>query len=143
MHVNFLACVSCHYQPEGVTLSYRWHKLGKDNNPEVSKKIITPFHQRETVILTKEQPDIARLLNAWKENDIRQKAEDHLRMHNPLLSEGIDCQSCHTTKNPLLDYRQLGYDEEVIMTIEENRIARFLSDESFKERPIKLMDLLQ
>jgi RNase P subunit RPR2 len=143
MHVNYLACTSCHYQPEGIALNYRWQQLAKDNDLEVAQKLITPFHQREAVALTKDHPDIARLLESWEESDIRRKAEDHLRIHSPLQSEGVDCQSCHTTKTPLLDYRQLGYDDDEIKAIEENLIARYLSDQSFKDKPIQLMDLLQ
>jgi hypothetical protein len=143
MHVNYLACTSCHYQPEGVVLDYRWHYFAGGNNFEDAHKIITPFQQRQTVMLTIDHPGIARLLESWEKNDVRRKAEDHLRFHLPLQSEGVDCQGCHTTKNPLLDYHQLGYDDKAIKTLRENRIARFLADDSFKEKPIKLMDLLQ
>jgi RNase P subunit RPR2 len=143
MHVNYLACTSCHYQPEGVVLDYRWHYFAEANNLEDAQKIITPFQQRNIVMLTNDHPDIARLLESWEKSDVRRKAEDHLRFHLPLLSEGVDCQRCHTTKTPLLDYRQLGYDNEAIKTLRENRIARFLTDDSFKEKSIKLMDLLQ
>jgi nitrate/TMAO reductase-like tetraheme cytochrome c subunit len=143
MHVNYLACVSCHYQPQGVTLNYRWQQWVDDIASEATKKIITPFHQQGAMTLTKAHPDIARLLESWEGNDIARKAEDHLRLHTPLQPEGVDCKSCHTSKTPLLDYRQLGYEEGEIKTIVENRIVRFFSEESFKDRPIILMDLLR
>jgi RNase P subunit RPR2 len=143
MHVNYLACASCHYQPQGVVLNYNWQQWVRDNDSEAIQKIITPFHQQEAVTLTKSHPDIARLLESWEGNDITRKAEDHLRLHIPLQPEGVDCKSCHISKVPLLDYRQLGYEEDQIKRIVENRIVRFFSEESFKDKPIILMDLLR
>jgi RNase P subunit RPR2 len=144
MHVNHLACISCHYQPEGVSLNYRWQHLQEGEIDQAANdKIIAPFQQRRMLTLTKQNPDIARLLESWEKDDIKHKAEDHIRLHKPIQSEGVDCQSCHTTKKSLLDFKQLGYDDEAITNLRENRIARYLSDESFKEKPIKLMELLQ
>jgi RNase P subunit RPR2 len=143
MHVNYLACASCHYQPEGIALNYRWKQWTKGSGQEATQKIITPFHQQQAVTLTKMHPDIARLLESWDGSDIRHKAQDHLRMHMPLKSEGVACQECHTTRAPLLDYHQLGYEEDEIKAIVENRIVRVFSAESFKEKPIILMDLLR
>jgi RNase P subunit RPR2 len=147
MHASHLACTSCHYQPQGVILTYRWqqHNGQQDEDPEqvVEAKLITPFYQEESVALTAKQPAIEKILDAWDTADIKLKAQHHLRLHSPLQPEGLDCKECHTTEASLLDFQQLGYDAEAIKKLTENRIARFLADESFKDKPIKLMDLLQ
>jgi hypothetical protein len=143
MHVNYLACTSCHYQPDGVSLTYRWSPAEEEQDQEASRKLITPFYQDDFVIPTTKQPEIAEVLDTWDEADINHKAQQHLRLHTPLQSEGRDCKDCHTTKAPLLDYQQLGYDAKEIKSITENRIARFLAEKSFKDKPVKLMDLLQ
>jgi hypothetical protein len=143
MHVNYLACASCHYQPDGVTLSYQWSPLDGEQGQGGSRKLITPFYRQDKAAPSARQPEIAKVLDTWDDADIKTKAQQHLRLHTPLQSEGTDCKDCHTTQTPLLDYQKLGYDAEEIKSITENRIARFLAEESFKDKPIKLMDLLQ
>jgi hypothetical protein len=147
MHTNHLACTSCHYQPEEVVLSYRWQQLDgpldEARGQLVSWKLIAPFYRQESILLTAKQPEIEAILDSWDEAKIEVKAQHHLRLHSPLQSEGIDCTGCHTTQTSLLDFKQLGYDVEEIKRMEENRIARYLTDDSFKDKPIILMDLLQ
>jgi mRNA-degrading endonuclease YafQ of YafQ-DinJ toxin-antitoxin module len=143
MHVNYLACTSCHYQPDGVRLTYRWSRQNGEQGQGTPRKLISPFYRQDLVTPTTRQAEIAEVLDTWDDADINTKAQQHLRLHTPLQSDGTGCKDCHTTQTPLLDYQMLGYDAEEIKSITENRIARFLAEESFKDKPIKLMDLLQ
>jgi hypothetical protein len=142
MHVNHLACASCHFKSEGVVLKYRWHQWDREAK-EASSPLITPHYQGQPVTPDADNPEIAKLLETWEESDINQQAEQHQRLHNPLEREGTRCDSCHTTETSLLDLEQLDYDEEEIHAIRNDRIARFLGDEAYEDKPIKLMDLLQ
>jgi RNase P subunit RPR2 len=142
MHVNHLACASCHFKPQGVALKYRWHQWDSKTK-EASAPLITPHYQGQPVTPDADNPEIAKLLETWDESDISEQAEQHQRLHNPLEREGTRCDSCHTTEASLLDFEQLDYDEEEIHAIRNDRIARFLGDEVYEDKPIKLMDLLQ
>jgi RNase P subunit RPR2 len=142
MHVNHLACASCHFKPEGLALKYRWHQWGS-NTKELSALLITPHYQGRPVTPDVDHPEIAKLIEVWEESGINEQAEQHQRLHNPLQTEGARCDSCHTTEASLLDFEQLDYDEEEINAIRYDRIARFLGDKVYEDKPIKLMDLLQ
>jgi RNase P subunit RPR2 len=144
MHVNYLACTSCHYRPEKVVIAYRWTQWEsnqKDNQKPIS--LITPFTQQEAVTLSEHHPEIRDFLLQWEKSEIGKQAEVHLKLHAPLENSGLECLECHTSDNPVLDYKALGYKEEEIKSLSENRIARMLGEEKFKDKPIKLMDLLR
>ena len=145
MHVNFLACSSCHFRPDGTVLKYRWHQWDSiaSEAGETEQLLITPMYQRQPVTPDADHTEIAKLLTSWDESGIEEKAHQHQRLHGPLESEGADCDSCHTTEVSLLDFKQLDYDEDEIKAIRNDRIARFLGDESYKDTPIKLVDLLR
>jgi hypothetical protein len=145
MHVNYLACASCHFQPEQVNLAYRWYqwKETSEQTEESGLKLIMPFYRQSAETLSKKHPEIAKILADWKVSDIQRKAQLHLRIHVPIKPEGRKCDACHTNDDPLLDYAELGFGNEAIKVITDNRISRYLSDDRFKDKPIKLMDLLQ
>jgi hypothetical protein len=144
MHVNYLSCASCHFEPENTDLDYRWHEWTSVSKGEASKiRHIIPFYQQGAETMSRKHPQISALLDAWEQSELPQKAELHLKIHTPLERDGPNCNSCHTDQNSKLDYVALGYSEEEIKAIQANRISKFLSDEKFKDKPIKLMDLLQ
>jgi hypothetical protein len=145
MHVNYIACTSCHFNPENVNLVYRWYQwdLNSDNAQEVDSKLIIPFYQQKAEAFSQDHPEISTLLAEWEGSALEKKAELHLKIHSPVETEGLNCSACHTEENKILDYADLGFSEEEIKQITENRISRFLSDDKFEDKPIKLMDLLQ
>lgn len=145
MHVNYLACTSCHFNPENVKLEYRWYQwdLTSNNAQESDSKLIMPFYQQKAEAFSLDHPEISALLAEWEESEVVKKAELHLTIHSPIAPEGITCSACHSEENHILDYADLGFGEEEIKQITENRISRFLSDDKFEDKPIKLMDLLQ
>ncbi|MES9941523.1 MAG: hypothetical protein ABW104_19570 [Candidatus Thiodiazotropha sp. 6PLUC2] len=145
MHVNFLACTSCHFNPENIDLEYRWYEWSSDStsNLQSNTKQILPFYQQRAETFSKDHPEISALLKEWEAGDLEKRAELHLKIHFPVDSEGSLCGTCHTEDNPTLDYVKLGFSDEEIELITKNRISRFLNDEAFKDKPIKLMDLLQ
>ncbi len=143
LHVNRLACTSCHFRPQGIELSYRLWTPTEGENPDEALSLIAPFSHAGDETFTPELPAIARLLQAWKQADDQQKAQLHLRIHTPLEKEGPGCRRCHTREDPLLDLEALDYDAEQIRKIQEDRIARYLGDESLEDQPIKLIDLLR
>ncbi|MCG8486075.1 MAG: hypothetical protein MI756_01250 [Chromatiales bacterium] len=144
MHVGYLACASCHFKPENVDFDYRWHAWADIAKGKPSKsRHIVPFYQQSAETLTRNHPQISAMLDAWERSELAAKAELHLKIHTPLERDGPACDVCHTEQNSALDYQALGYSTEEIKAIQENRISKFLSDENFKDRPIKLMDLLQ
>ncbi|MCG8038107.1 MAG: hypothetical protein JAZ19_13845 [Candidatus Thiodiazotropha taylori] len=144
MHVGFLSCASCHFKPDNIDFDYRWHEWGDifDGKPSRTRQIM-PFYQQGAETLTRKHPEISAMLAAWEQAEARERAELHLKIHTPLERDGSQCGVCHTEQNSLLDYQALGYSPEEIKAIQQNRIAKFLSDEKFKDKPIKLMDLLQ
>jgi RNase P subunit RPR2 len=145
MHVNHLACTSCHFQPEGIKLDYRKHEWVNVQPEKTGSKrfLVTPFSEQGIEAFDSEQPAIAELLRDWKENSTEQRARLHLQIHTPLKNEGLGCHDCHSAEQSKLDFAQLGYERDEIKSITNNPIARFLGDESFKDKPIKLIDLLQ
>jgi hypothetical protein len=145
MHVNYIACSSCHFQPDDMVLDYRWHQWNpsRDQRGTSAISLITPFSSQGMESFNAKHSDIAERLALWEASKIRQKAQLHLQFHTPLQSEGMNCPACHTKEQPVLDYIQLGYDRDEITLMTDNRIARYLGDQAFEDKPIKLMDLLQ
>ncbi|MEJ2619191.1 MAG: hypothetical protein P8163_02770 [Candidatus Thiodiazotropha sp.] len=144
MHVSYLSCASCHFEPENTDFDYRWYEWASVSQGELSKtRQIIPFYQQGAETMSRNHPEISALLDAWEQSELTQKAELHLKIHTPLERDGPKCNVCHTDQNSKLDYIALGYSVEEIKAIQENRISKFLSDEKFKDKPIKLMDLLQ
>ncbi|MEJ2424527.1 MAG: multiheme c-type cytochrome [Candidatus Thiodiazotropha sp.] len=140
MHVNTLTCTSCHFRPQGVELDYRFWTLGEAQSPQ---RLIAPYSQAGAETFPPEQPAIARQLQAWKHADEPQKVQLHLQIHTPLDKQGPSCRSCHTRQEPLLNLQSLDYDEAAVRKIQEDRIARYLGDESLEDQPIQLIDLLR
>jgi RNase P subunit RPR2 len=144
MHVNNLACASCHFKPDNVTLDYRRHEwMGDTEDAQSTTILIMPFYQQSAETLSRDHPDIAVLLEDWEKSEDEEKAQLHLKIHTPIKSEGVGCSQCHTDENPMLDYEALGFSADESKLIRENRISRYLSDERMEDKPVKLMDLLQ
>jgi cytochrome c553 len=144
MHVSYLSCASCHFRPENTNFEYRWHEWATlSDGQESNTRHIIPFYRQGAETMSRQHPEIRAMLDTWEKSDLNQKVELHLKIHTPLEQDGPQCDACHTDQNSVLDYQALGYSAEEIKTIQENRISKFLSDEQFKDKPIKLMDLLQ
>lgn len=145
MHVSTHACTSCHYRPQGVPLRYGRVQLqpGEKGGNRATYRLITPFRDGEAEMIVKGNPDIDGLLSTWKEADLDKRVELHQKIHGPLLEEAVGCGECHTKQTPMLNYAELGYDAEAIKSLTHNPIARLLGDEAYKEKRIKLTDLLQ
>jgi hypothetical protein len=145
MHVGTHACTSCHYRPQGVTLQYGRVQLqpGEKGGNSDTYRLITPYRDGEAELIVKGNPDIDGLLSAWKAADLGKRVELHQKIHGPLLEEPVGCGKCHTKQTPMLNYAELGYDAEQSKSLTHNPIARLLGDEAYKEKRIKLTDLLQ
>jgi hypothetical protein len=145
MHVSTHACTSCHYRPQGIQLRYGRVQLqpGEKNGKSDTHRLITPFRDGEAEIIVKGNPDIDGLLSIWKEADLGKRVELHQKIHGPLLEEPVACGKCHAKQSSMLDYTELGYDAEESKSLKHNPIARLLGDEAYKEKRIKLTDLLQ
>ncbi|MET0090878.1 MAG: multiheme c-type cytochrome [Candidatus Thiodiazotropha sp.] len=143
LHVQSLACTSCHFRPEEVELSYRHWPLKQSVAADDAPSLIAPFSAGVVEAFTREQPEIERLIGDWKQMDIQHKAAVHLHIHLPLDEQGPGCGNCHTREEPMLDLQALEYDEEQIRKIQQDRVARFLGDESLEDQPIRLIDLLR
>lgn len=116
MHVDFVACETCHYRPENIELNYSWfdyqqHKVlvpqtslwhsGRkkdDKMPFLSKDgnlKIVPLLNGEPVIATKHDPSAKALYQQWKDANTDEKAQLKAKLHLPLSLKGPECRACH------------------------------------------------
>ncbi|RDH86532.1 MAG: hypothetical protein DIZ77_04270 [endosymbiont of Seepiophila jonesi] len=142
MHSRKVACTTCHYRPEGITLDYAWYPTG--DNPDMDESgRITPFHQGELVAVPTVAPFAIELQRQWHLAALAVKARLHRRIHGPLEKEGPGCTDCHHQDQLFLDLDALGLKPEEIRSIRTNRIARFLGQKSPEGQQLQLRDLLQ
>lgn len=146
MHTQYLACETCHYRPEDVTLTYRWYDYqtkaeaeviagrfyagrGKEDADPLLKRDgsvkIAPFYGDQPVLITREHSFSQELQALWKAADEQQRVQIKASIHMPLQQKGAQCVACHTREEGMLDLAALSATPEQIKKIEQNTIADF------------------
>jgi len=135
-HSQRIDCLTCHYQPKNMVLSYTWSKPVVDTVPEKSdkpsKKII-PTSQNNSLLILAKHPFAQQTKESWDEGDLYQKERLHQQIHQPLSEIKLACNDCHQ-KTGLLDLQAFKFSPEEITKIETNRISRFLSELKSKDK---------
>ncbi len=119
-HNQRIDCLTCHYQPENISLKYGW------SNTTASKKIV-PLAQGNPLPISAKHPFSLQVKESWEQGDLYQKDRVYQKIHQPLSETKLKCSDCHQNKG-LLDLEALNFKPEEINKIEKNRISHFLSD---------------
>ncbi len=166
MHTKFIACETCHFRPETVKLSYRWEDVrdGKplqakqklfrqiaepEEKPEERTKSlhsfykITPFYQKESVVLRKQSVFAKETTRLWEQGTLDEKSQHRALLHAPLKKEGPECQECHDKQKNFLDLEGLGATAYQIEKIQNNIITQFFSRYKDKQQRIRIMSILR
>ncbi|BAO45680.1 hypothetical protein [Thiolapillus brandeum] len=145
MHGRWIACETCHWQPEGMSLDY-----GRVRVPgvPVAEGLIAPLVDGKPVVTLAEEPWVRRLARDWEQADKAARVNIKARLHQPLEEKGPDCIACHDGKDSLLDWKALGYERGRVKELRDNPIARFLqrTEPESPDDPvvrIQLRDLLE
>ncbi len=151
MHSRFISCETCHFKPENIQLEYQWLNFNNDSN-KTSAKRITPFYNKEAVIIFSDHELATQAKQTWKKKSsaestmaelYRERAKLKLRLHTPLSKNGPECLDCHNNKDQLLDLKSLGFTKKEITKLQQHSIPRFFSRFSKKEQRLRMSDLLQ
>ncbi len=160
MHSRYIACATCHFQPEEVRFDYRWldyrswrpvrpeHPfrtgLEIDNSiPIDGNRKIVPFLSGEPAIPARNGPFANKILRQWREGNLEQRAGLKARLHAPLEKEGLPCTACHTSDNPKLNLQALGADREQLDLIQFHRIPSFFSRYRDDDDKLKIIGILR
>jgi hypothetical protein len=145
MHGRTVACETCHWQPDDKSLQYVRVSLPAG---QTETKLVVPKYNETQLWTPKESPWSRELLQQWKTADEVLKAEIKSRLHHPLKDKGVSCTACHTNKDGMLNWRELGYEPGRIPKLQDNPTAAFLqrTEPESPEDPvvrIHLKDLLE
>ncbi|MCX5900962.1 MAG: hypothetical protein NTX06_09560 [Proteobacteria bacterium] len=146
MHDFYLACQTCHIKREaGSTYSYRWYNRANgnilDKMPDLSGAPLDELNIKLVPGLNTPEgwkrldSDVIKefaegfIKKAEKQSlTIEQKKESLKKIHSALNEKSITCQQCHTEKNPLLPYGQLGYSAERMKQITRNELVQLIEN---------------
>ena len=123
MHGRQIACETCHWRPEGMSLDYGRVRV---TGVQTAEGLIAPLVDGKPVLTLAEEPWARRLAQDWEKADKEERVEIKARLHAPLEEKGPDCTACHDDSKGMLDWRRLGYEAGRIRELQENPIARFL-----------------
>lgn len=160
MHTRYIACETCHFQPQGVTFDYRWLDYGTPGCCEpaaaeaTNKKTvpslaphpsarIAPFFQGRPALLFEDDPIAEEIRETWKEGERGEKARLKARLHVSLKKDGRRCADCHRRQQTLLDWKRLNASDRQIRAIEDNAIARLFSRYKDKDQRLRMTELLR
>jgi len=164
MHSRFIACESCHLQPEGMAFEYRWvaysePRIGEMIDANVSVHTladrevtsivprpgarIAPFYGDEPAYTFTDHPFAKEIEERWREGTQEEKADLQAKLHQPLSDEGRKCRACHSDKESILDLQQLGANEHQQRAITHNVITRFFERYKKDDERLRLIDLLR
>lgn len=158
MHTRYIACETCHFQPQGVSFDYRWLDYGaldcckvtaagamdREAVPSLVPRPaarIAPFFQGRPALLFKDDFLAREIRATWKEGARKDKARLKARLHVSLKKDGRRCADCHHRKQTLLDWRTLNASEGQVRAIEDNAIARFFSRYRDKDQRLRMTEL--
>jgi len=146
MHSRYISCETCHFKPKDIQLEYKWLNFNNDSN-KTSAKRITPFYNKEAVIIFSDHELATQAKETWKnkssDESILKKAKLKLRLHSPLSKKGPECLDCHNNKDQLLDLQSLGFTKKEITKLQQHSIPRFFSRFNKEEQRLRMSDLLQ
>lgn len=146
MHTQYIACETCHFRPENVSLDYRWFEYDsvaeaskqpgrlhsgrnkKDPTPLLArdgKVKIAPFYQGQPALITRSHSFTKELEQRMKNADLDEQAKIHAQIHKPLQTKGTECANCHTVDEDLLNLVQLSDSPAQAEAIQRNTIADF------------------
>ena len=160
MHTRYIACETCHFQPQSVSFEYRWLDYGASScceptTAEASDKEtvpsliprpaarIAPFFQGRPALLFKDDPMAEEIRETWKAGEREAKARLKARLHVSLKKDGRRCADCHRRKQTLLDWKTLNASERQVRAIEDNAIARFFARYKDKDQRLRMTELLR
>ncbi len=160
MHTRYIACETCHFQPQGVSFEYRWLDYGaadccgmvvaeSTDKAAVPSLIprpaarIAPFFLGRPALLFKDDPTAREIRETWKEGGREAKARLKARLHVSLKQDGRRCADCHRRKQTLLDWKALNASDRQAHAIEDNAIARFFARYKDKDQRLRMTELLR
>jgi hypothetical protein len=164
MHTAYISCETCHVKSDDLEMTYRWLAYDYPNAGEMidasmsvhtqvdeSKKSIqvrpgahiAPFLGNTPVLIFKDHPYVASVEQEWEQGSFEEKARIKLRLHQPLDEEGLQCESCHTAKNSMLDWKSLGATERQAHDIARDKIADLFKRYKDDDDSIRIDDLLR
>ncbi len=142
MHSRYISCETCHFKPKDVQLEYQWLNFNENSNKTEAKRI-TPFYNKEAVIIFSGHELAVQAKQTWKNKSTMEKAKLKLELHTPLNKKGPECLDCHNNKEQLLDLKSLGFSEKEITKLQQHSIPRFFSRFNKEEQSLRMSDLLQ
>ncbi len=162
MHSRYLSCETCHLQPKGVKLEYRW--LADDGSapgqpvadavsvaedeqipsiiPQPGARI-APFSHGEVALIFQEHPLAKEVKRVWQEGSPEEKSRLKARLHTPLEKKGPECKACHGEESPLLDLEALGASPQQLRAIRQNTIVRFFNRFEEDDERLRIDELLR
>lgn len=160
MHTRYVACETCHFQPQGVSFEYRWLDYGaldcckmtvaEATDGEAMPSLIphpaariAPFFQGRPALLFKDDLVAEAIRETWKEGGREEKARLKVRLHVSLKKDGRRCTDCHRRKQTMLDWQALDASDRQVRAIEDNAIARFFSRYKDKDQRLRMTELLR
>ncbi|MCH9697326.1 MAG: hypothetical protein K0U68_04405 [Gammaproteobacteria bacterium] len=166
MHTTYIACETCHFRPENITLDYQWfdyktrqlqtgsESLFKVIKPKTAEQKqadkprntdlkISPFYQHQPVFLFKDSEQPKQLLKQWESGDLPQRVMARAKIHAPLQTEGPECKACHDPDHQQLDLQQLGATRRQFKAITMHRIPLFFSRYKEDDQKIRIIDVLR
>ncbi len=164
MHTRYIACETCHLQPENIQLDYRWLAFGHPNagqEIDVSLSVhsqidriktsilprprarIAAFYKGIPATLFKDDPFSSEIEEKWKELPLEDKARLKVGLHVALSEKGRDCDACHSEKQDMLELELLGANEKLSRSIRRNKIADFFSRYEKDSDTLKISDILR
>ncbi len=163
MHTYYVACETCHFQPEGVQFEYRWVAYGVaasninlDNPQQIdstedlpipslvpdSVSRIAPFLHDKPALLFKDDPGANAIARTWDKGSDEEKTRLKAGLHVSLKKDGRHCADCHRQNQTLLDWQMLGASDQQAHAIEKNAIAQFFSRYKKKDQRLRMTELL-
>ena len=163
MHVQFIACETCHFENEKLT--YQWFDFEKQQlasgELRIGKKIdnenqrptnpkIAPFLNYERIFLLKNDEFAKQIAATWKSANESEKAILHTKIHAPLnwqktekTHQGAPCQECHNGTKSKLELLKLGASPEQVQAIQTHIIPRFLQHYKNDDEKITIREMLK
>lgn len=136
MHIEFVACLSCHVDSKQIALTevkFKWFKpehihvegapYGTSYDPKTGGLTITddryskitPFRLKKGEEISMEtlgdSPEARDYMRIRDNLNSSQQAKIKTSFHKYVAAKGVFCDRCHTSKNGMLDFIALGFEE--------------------------------
>jgi|FLOH01.1.fsa_nt_gi hypothetical protein len=135
MHTSYLACESCHYEYS----EFSWMDMESmkklSGKPPVKSKmrrfLIVPLVNGEVQFQKQSNTQFQELAQTKNFADRRNNTETRKAVEGNILTNPLDCLTCHKSEQTYLDLKSLGYDAEREKTLESLSIPSVF--ESYQE----------